>query len=261
MFTLMWRSHYNLQALYETPTLPAGDEDAAGAREVAGSIVDAARARGPDRAHRVRVEAASWPPTASRPSRPASPPTEDEAVAAAVAIGYPVVLKLHSRHDHAQDRRRRRAAQPGGCRGGPPRLPVDRGIGARTRRPGAFRRRQRAADGPARRLRADRRQQPGPAVRPGAPLRHRRPARRGLPRPRAGPAAAEHDAGPPDDGADAHLHRAEGRARPAAGRPRGARAAPGAVQRPGGRAALDQGDRHQPAAGLARAAAGAWTRG
>ena len=51
------------------------------------------------------------PPTASRPSptrrratdetRPSRPPS---------AIGYPVVLKLHSRDDHAQDRRRRRAS-------------------------------------------------------------------------------------------------------------------------------------------------------
>ena len=46
LFTLMWRSHYNLQALYETPTLPGGGENAAEAREAAGPIIDAARAEG-----------------------------------------------------------------------------------------------------------------------------------------------------------------------------------------------------------------------
>ena len=44
----------------------------------------------------------------------------------------------------------------------------------------------------------------------------------------------------------------QGRARPQAGGPRRAGAAPGAVQPAGRRAALDQGDRHQPAARLAR---------
>src|SRR5262249_4173482 len=46
LFTLMWRSHYNLQALYETPTLPGGGEDAAKAQEAASAIVAAARAEG-----------------------------------------------------------------------------------------------------------------------------------------------------------------------------------------------------------------------
>ena len=44
----------------------------------------------------------------------------------------------------------------------------------------------------------------------------------------------------------------QGRARPHAGRPGGAGAAAGALQPAGRRAALDQGDRHQPAARLAR---------
>ena len=56
-----------------------------------------------------------------------------------------------------------------------------------------------------RRLRADPRQQPRPAVRPGAALRHRRPAGRGVQGPRAGAAAAEHHAGAADDGADQDL--------------------------------------------------------
>jgi acetyltransferase len=96
MFALMWRSHDNLQALYETPTLPASDDNAAGAREVAGAVVDAARAE--DRTVLTEVEskrilAAYGIPTAE--ARVAT--TEDESIAAAEAIGYPVVLKLHSR--------------------------------------------------------------------------------------------------------------------------------------------------------------------
>jgi acetyltransferase len=96
MFTLMWRSHYNLQALYETPTLPGGGENLARAREVAGPIVDAARAEGRTVLTEVeskRVLAAYGIPTVE--TRVAA--VEDEAVAAAEAIGYPVVLKLHSR--------------------------------------------------------------------------------------------------------------------------------------------------------------------
>ena len=61
-----------------------------------------------------------------------------------------------------------------------------------------------------RRLRADPRQQPRPAVRPGAAVRHRRPAGGSLQGPRAGAAAAEHDAGAADDGADPDLRGAEG---------------------------------------------------
>ena len=72
----------------------------------------------------------------------------------------------------------------------------------------------------ARRLRADPRQQPRSAVRPGAAVRHRRPAGRGLQGPRARAAAADHHAGAAHDGADPNLHGAAGRARPHARRPR-----------------------------------------
>jgi acetyltransferase len=96
LFTLMWRSHYNLQAIYETPTLPGGGENAAAARKLAGAVVDAARAEGrtvltEDESKRV-LRAYGIPTTESRVAA-----AEDEAVAAAEAIGYPVVLKLHSR--------------------------------------------------------------------------------------------------------------------------------------------------------------------
>ena len=46
-----------------------------------------------------------------------------------------------------------------------------------------------------------------PAVRAGAAVRHGRPAGRGLQGPRPRPAAAEHDARPPDDGANEDLSR------------------------------------------------------
>jgi acetyltransferase len=96
MFTLMWRSHDNLQALYETPNLPAGGEDAPRSREVAGSIVEAARVEGRTvltEFESKHILAAYGIPTVA--TRVAA--TEAEAVDAAGVIGYPVVLKLHSR--------------------------------------------------------------------------------------------------------------------------------------------------------------------
>jgi acetyltransferase len=73
--------------------------------------------------------------------------------------------------DHAQDRCRRRATRPGRCRGGACGLSGDRGVGARTRGRSGVRRRDGPADGAARRLRVDHRQQPRSAVRPGPPVR------------------------------------------------------------------------------------------
>src|SRR5262249_48624250 len=96
MFTLLWRSHYNLQALYETPTLPAGGVIAAMAREAAETIVAAARAEGRTVLTEVdskRLLSAYAIPTAE----PRVAATADEAVAAAEAIGFPVVVKLYSR--------------------------------------------------------------------------------------------------------------------------------------------------------------------
>ena len=93
-----------------------------------------------------------------------------------------------------------------------------------------------------------------PAVRAGAAVRHGRPAGRAVPRPGPRAAAAQHHAGAAPDRADQDLRRAEGRPRPPAHRPRRARAAAGPLQPARRRAALDQGDRHQPAAGLAGAA-------
>jgi acetyltransferase len=95
IFTLMWRSHYNLQALYETPSLPSRGELDASARESAEAIVAAAREQGRTVLTEVeskRILAAYGIPTVE--TRVAT--TEDEAVAHAETIGFPVVLKLHS---------------------------------------------------------------------------------------------------------------------------------------------------------------------
>ena len=95
VFTLMWRSNYNLQALYETPSLPTRGESDDSARDTAGAIVAAARAQGRTvltEFESKRIMAAYGIPTVE--TRVAT--TEDEAVAAAEAIGFPVVLKLHS---------------------------------------------------------------------------------------------------------------------------------------------------------------------
>ena len=177
------------------------------ARETAAAIVDAAARDGPDAARPRSSRSSSWPPTASRPSRPASPRPRTRPSRPPRRSAIPVVLKLHSETiTHKTDvggvqlnlRRRRRR---------PPRLSRDRDVGrASAPAPEHF---QGVTVQPMvqlRRLRADRRQQPRPAVRPGPALRHRRPAGRGLQGPRARPAAAEHHPGPADDGADPDLH-------------------------------------------------------
>ena len=95
VFTLMWRSKYNLQALYETPSLPTPGESDESACSTALAIVAAARAQGRTvltEFESKRIMAAYGIPTVE--TRVAT--TADEAVAAAEAIGFPVVLKLHS---------------------------------------------------------------------------------------------------------------------------------------------------------------------
>jgi acetyltransferase len=93
-FLHMWRYSDNLRALFETPVLPASAQRAS-ARETAAAIIQ--RARGAGRALLTEVEskavlAAYGIPTV--PTEVAS--SEADAVAAAEAIGYPVVVKLHS---------------------------------------------------------------------------------------------------------------------------------------------------------------------
>jgi acetyltransferase len=96
VFTLMWSSSYNLQGLYETPTLPADSETAETARERAEAIVAAVRR---DRRTMLtefeskQLLSAYGIPTVTT----AIAEDLESAVAIAEDLGYPVVLKLHSR--------------------------------------------------------------------------------------------------------------------------------------------------------------------
>ncbi|HET6381667.1 MAG TPA: bifunctional acetate--CoA ligase family protein/GNAT family N-acetyltransferase [candidate division Zixibacteria bacterium] len=95
MFNYLWRYADNLRLLYETPVLP-GDLDAAASRAAAEQALEAARREGRTLLTEVESKAvlsAYGIPVAD--TRVAA--GEDEATAAAEAIGYPVVLKLYSR--------------------------------------------------------------------------------------------------------------------------------------------------------------------
>ncbi|MGO9471002.1 MAG: bifunctional acetate--CoA ligase family protein/GNAT family N-acetyltransferase [Isosphaeraceae bacterium] len=95
IFTSMWRSHYNLQAVYETPDLPSRREMTTSS-ESALAIALAARNEGRTILTEVeskQILSAYGIPTVE--TRVAA--TENEAVAAAAAIGFPVAVKLHSK--------------------------------------------------------------------------------------------------------------------------------------------------------------------
>jgi len=94
MFTHMWRYTESLRGLYETPLLAEGDE-APQDRATAHALIDQARAVGRTLLSEVeskRLLGAYGIPTVE--TRLAA--SADEAVQHADAIGYPVVLKLHS---------------------------------------------------------------------------------------------------------------------------------------------------------------------
>ncbi len=95
IFTLMWRYAYNLRGLYETPTLVSPSAGAAPERARVAQLIQDARASGRTlltEFESKQVLAAYGIPTVQ--TRIAV--SEDEAVQCATAIGYPVVLKLHS---------------------------------------------------------------------------------------------------------------------------------------------------------------------
>jgi acetyltransferase len=96
VFTLMWRSSYNLQGLYETPNLPVDSEPAATARERAEATIASVRREGRcvlTEAESKQLLAGYGIPTV----RTAIAETPDAAVGAAEDFGYPVALKLHSK--------------------------------------------------------------------------------------------------------------------------------------------------------------------
>jgi len=94
VFNHMWRYSYNLRAIYETPTLPEND-DASIDREAVTEILHSARRAG--RTLLSEVEAKALLAAYGIPTTPTVVATNpEEAVVAAEAIGYPVVLKLHS---------------------------------------------------------------------------------------------------------------------------------------------------------------------
>ena len=94
-FVYMWRYSSNLKALYETPALPEEPEKSKSAAEQAGRIIAHARKTGRTlltEAESKQVLTAYGIPTV--PTLVAR--TEEEAVAEADKLGYPVVVKLFS---------------------------------------------------------------------------------------------------------------------------------------------------------------------
>ncbi len=94
MFNYMWRYNDGLRALYETPVLP-DDEASAVNRALAREVIEAARGEGrtilTEYESKQVLSAYGIPITETRIAA-----SEDEAVTAADAIGYPVVVKLYS---------------------------------------------------------------------------------------------------------------------------------------------------------------------
>ncbi len=129
VFTLMWRSSYNLQGLYETPQ-PAGRQrdGATNARERAEAIIAAVRREG--RTVLTEIESKQLLAAYGIPTvKTVIAETLDAAVAAAEDIGYPDRPEAPLQDDHPQDRRGRRSAQPERRRRGAHGLPRHRVVG------------------------------------------------------------------------------------------------------------------------------------
>ncbi len=94
-FTYMWRYTYNLRGLYETPALPDVDEPAADARNQSNELLQRIRSSGRTMLNEFESKQLlsnyAIPVVETRAAE-----NEDQAVAHAAAIGYPVVLKLLS---------------------------------------------------------------------------------------------------------------------------------------------------------------------
>ena len=95
IFTSMWQSYYNLQAVYETPDFSSWCETAE-SYQIASAI--AAAARGEGRTVLTEVESKQILSAYGIPTiETRVAPTEDDAAAAARSIGFPVAVKLHSK--------------------------------------------------------------------------------------------------------------------------------------------------------------------
>ncbi|HTO03871.1 MAG TPA: GNAT family N-acetyltransferase [Opitutus sp.] len=94
-FNAMWRYSVNLKAAYETPTLPASGSGSDGSHQRTNAIIQAARQR--RRVVLTQHESKTVLADYGLPVAMATPAlNEAEAVAHAVRIGFPVVVKLHS---------------------------------------------------------------------------------------------------------------------------------------------------------------------
>ena len=96
IFTAMWRSYDNLQALYETPSLPSGGTTLATAKNRGELIIATARGEGrtilTESESKQLLSAYGIPTVETYVAL-----TEDDAVTVARSIGLPVVLKLNSK--------------------------------------------------------------------------------------------------------------------------------------------------------------------
>jgi len=95
IFTLMWRYAYNLRGIYETPVLADGPQEESEARGKVRAIIEEARSRGrtllTEYESKQILALCGIPAVETRIAH-----SEEEAERAAAAIGFPVVVKLHS---------------------------------------------------------------------------------------------------------------------------------------------------------------------
>jgi acetyltransferase len=93
-FNNMWRYSQNLRSLYETPELAGAEDgfaDRAGAEDLIASVLAAGRTLLTEAESKRLLKLYGIPTVLTRVAT-----TEEQAVALAVELGYPVVLKLHS---------------------------------------------------------------------------------------------------------------------------------------------------------------------
>jgi acetyltransferase len=94
VFTLMWKYSYNIRGLYETPALSIGTEETSSREKVEAIVAGALHA---GRTLLTEVESKQVLAAYGIPVTPTEvAPTEDAAARIAEAIGFPVVLKVHS---------------------------------------------------------------------------------------------------------------------------------------------------------------------